>query len=181
MNTIVKLFSSKKKTTNAYEKNNSAAVKALTKDIFVKNEELENLLGFHYFNDNTKIRENLSDEEINLGIRLYLKEYLIVNKYMSLFFDHFDGLDFSNSIPSFNELFPIEKLQNLYCEATSSIINLDECVADYMTTHTTREEKMVSLRKAPNLHVFLTASHIRAYEYAMTKHANKKIAELAAK
>lgn len=181
MNTIVKLFSSKKKTTNAYDKNNSAAVKALTKEIFVRNSELEKLLGFKYFNDNTKIREDLTDAEINHGIELYIRENLIANKYMSLFLDHFDSLDFSTGTPSFDELFPVEKLQNLYLVATNSIHNFDKCIADYMATHTTREEKMITLRKAPNVHILVTAPHMRAYEYAMTNHINKKVAELAAK
>ena len=50
-----------------------------------------------------------------------------------------------------------------------------------MATHTTREEKMITLRKAPNVHILVTAPHMRAYEYAMTNHINKKVAELAAK
>lgn len=169
---------SAKKEENA--KNETLEIIKLTSQIYVPNEKLEKLLGFKFFDAYTDtIREDLTDDEIDLAIVLFFKEYLSIKNYVDLYAKYIDGLDIINKCPNFNDLFPVSGLKNMYVFAMEDVDNLDECVANYMSKHTTREEKFKTLKTTPNLPSYITSTHLHTYKYAVTKQMHDKVSEMA--
>lgn len=174
---ITKLISSVFKGKNNKNHNNTTNnIINLTKEIYVPNRELEAILGVKTFDDNSKIRENLTDAEIERAIVLYLTEHLTVNNYADLYIKYVDSL--TVKCPDYNDLFPVDVLKNLYTDATKAV-NLDKCLAEYDEKYTTREQKMATLRTVHSLPALITYVHANEYKLAAMQKMHNRVNEMA--
>ena len=182
---FTKLFSSafdsrKYKTQNNTKKANhnlgSKEIENITKEIYAGNKELEAILGVETFDRDAKIREDLTDAEIERAIKLYFTEYLTVDNYVDLYTKYIDGLKVDKDTLSCDDLFPVSYLKELYVVAMDVADELDKYLAEYYEKNTTREKRMETLRTIHSLPSLITFVHLNEYKLAMMNQMHNKIA-----